>query len=76
MPWAIQLTGRPRTYFQHELPATASGWQNEKLKKLLERDGVARVVSHMHAFGMVQEDERGEGLRNQEPTAHIGNCGE
>ena len=35
--------------------------------------GVRKVTSHMCAFGMIQEDELGEGLVKK-PTAFMSNC--
>ena len=60
-------------YFLHEHPAGATSWKNEKVKELLDMKGVEKVIGHMCAFGMIQEDEQGEALIKK-PTAFMGNC--
>ena len=60
-------------YFLHEHPAGATSLKNERVKELMSMPGVEKVIGHMCAFGMVQEDEHGPGLIKK-PAAYMGNC--
>ena len=62
-------------YFLHEHPDSATSWSEPCVKKLLESEGVSRVVSDMCVYGMEQEDERGRALVKK-PTAFMTNSPE
>ena len=72
-PYQIQIDNG--MYFLHEHPAGAKSWQHEEVKRLLEMPGIKRIVSHMCAFGMMQEDEHGKALIKK-PTAFMSNSSE
>ena len=60
-------------YFLHEHPEKATSWTNPVVEEVMRLKGVRKVIGHMCAFGMVQEDELGEGLIKK-PTAFMSNC--
>ena len=60
-------------YFLHEHPEKATSWSNPVVAEVMKLKGVRKVTGHMCAFGMVQEDELGEGL-SKKPTAFMSNC--
>lgn len=49
-------------YFLHEHPDGARSWKNERVKAILEQEGVMRIVGDIYTFGMSHQDEEGEGL--------------
>ena len=64
-----------KLYFLHEHPSTASSRKNPKIFELLERPSVKRIVSHMCAFGMMQEKD-GIEMLVKKPTAFMTNSDE
>ena len=60
-------------YFLHEHPASATSWNTEPVRKIMKLHGVKRVIGHMCAFGMIQEDEKGKALIKK-PTGFMSNC--
>ena len=60
-------------YFLHEHPWTATSWDEDFVKRLLERDGVTRVRGDMCQFGMYQNTP--EGLKFvKKPTGFMTNA--
>ena len=56
-----ELQWREGRYFLHEYPETASSWKDESVMKMLERQGVVRVVGDQCRFGFTSSDGQREG---------------
>ena len=54
-----EIQWRDGRYFLHEHPNDAGSWQEAKMKRLMNRDGVQRVVGDQCQFRLKPKDEEG-----------------
>ena len=56
-----ELQWREGRYFLHEHPETASSWQEDCVKKMLQRQGVVRFTGDQCRYGLTSSDGHREG---------------
>ena len=64
--YKLQLEGGRR--FLHEHPATASGWADPLMERLMKQRGVSTVVSDQRGYGLLTPGPNGEQMPAKKPT--------